>query len=141
VAYTSHNEKTGEGTDLFVQAFPATGIAHQLRVERLANAPSSTPHKPVWSHDGRELFYVPRLGGFEVVRVQTTPVFSFGPPVALPRPFSPGAPTFRTLFDLMADGRFVGVVPVGAPEDLATATPGIQVVLDWFDELHEKVPL
>jgi hypothetical protein len=32
------------------------------------------------------------------------------------------------------------MIPVGTPDDAATAAPGIQVVLDWFDELEEKVP-
>ena len=40
---------------------------------------------------------------------------------------------------MMSDGRFVGMIPLGPPDDAATSGPGIQVVLDWFDELHEKV--
>jgi hypothetical protein len=140
VAYAAEEGMIGDGTALYVQPFPATGARHRLHVNESRDIPNATPHKPVWSRDGRELFYVPRLGGFEVVRVMTSPTFSFGPPASVPRPFAPGAPRFRTLFDMMADGRFIAMIPVGQPDDAATSGPGIQVVLDWFDELQEKVP-
>jgi len=140
VVYAAEEGTIGDGTAIYVQPFPATGAKYRLHVAESRDLPNSTPHKPLWSRDGRELFYVPRLGGFEVVRVITHPTFSFGPPTPLPRTFAPGAPRFRTLFDMMSDGRFVGIVPVGQPEDAATSRPGIQVVLDWFDELQEKVP-
>jgi Tol biopolymer transport system component len=141
VAYATEEEMIGDGTALYVQPFPATGVRHRLHVNESPDIPNTTPHKPVWSRDGRELFYVPRLGGFEVVRIMTSPTFSFGPPMPVPRPFAPGAPRFRTLFDMMSDGRFVAMIPVGQPEDAATSGPGIQVVLDWFDELQDKVPI
>jgi eukaryotic-like serine/threonine-protein kinase len=141
IAYTRHNDVNGERTDIFVQPFPATGVTHRLSVTNPANAPSATPHKPVWSPDGRELFYVPRLGGFEVVRVVTAPQFAFGPATPVKRQFTPGAPTFRAMFDMMPDGRFIGVVPLGGNDNVANNNPGIQVVLDWFDELQTKVPL
>jgi hypothetical protein len=139
VAYAVEEGMVGDGTAIYVQPFPVTGAKHRLRVKESRDIPNSTPHKPLWS-PGRELFYVPRLGGFEVVRVFTSPVFGFGAPAPLPRPFAPGAPRFCTLFDVMSDGRFVAMNPVGAPADAATSGPGIQVVLDWFDELQEKVP-
>lgn len=140
VAYAAEEGMVGDGTALYVEPFPATGVRHRLQLDASRDMPNNTPHKPVWSRDGRELFYVPRLGGFEVVRVTTSPTFSFGPPTSAPRPFAPGAPRSRPLFDMMADGRFVGVIPVGQPEDAANPGPGIQVVLDWFDELQERVP-
>jgi hypothetical protein len=80
-------------------------------------------------------------GGFEVVRVVTAPTFAFGPAAPVKRQFTPGAPTFRAMFDMMADGRFIGVVPLGGNENIANNNPGIQVVLGWFDELQAKVPL
>jgi Tol biopolymer transport system component len=141
IAYTTHDVANGTRTDIFVQPFPATGVTHRLPVANLPNAPTSTPHKPTWSPDGRELFYVPRLGGFEVAPVVTAPRFAFGPATPVQRQFATGAPTFRALFDMMPDGRFIGVVPLEGNDSVANNNPGIQVVLDWFDELQAKVPM
>jgi eukaryotic-like serine/threonine-protein kinase len=141
IAYTTHDVANGTRTDIFVQPFPATGVTHRLPVANPPNAPTSTPHKPSWSPDGRELFYVPRLGAFEVVPIVTEPTFAFGPATPVKRQFTPGAPTFRALFDMMPDGRFIGVVPLEGNDSVANNNPGIQVVLDWFDELNSRVPL
>ena len=73
--------------------------------------------------------------------VVTAPTFAFGPATLVKRQFTPGAPTFRAMFDVMVDGRFIGVVPLEGNENVANNNPGIQVVLDWFDELQAKVPL
>jgi hypothetical protein len=96
-------------------------------------------HKPVWSPDGRELLYVPRLGGFEAVGVTTRPAFAFGHAVTVPRKFNPGAPTVRALYDITPQGRFVGVVPVGDSGAIYSA-PQIEVVLNWLTELGRLVP-
>lgn len=99
-----------------------------------AHAGSSRPHKPTWSPDGKELFYIPRLGDFEAASVTTKPTFAFGNAVTVPRPFQPGAPNSRTLYDVMPDGRFVGLIPVGQIEPIYRA-PQIQVILNGLEEL------
>jgi Tol biopolymer transport system component len=134
VAYATM-EQGKPGTTIYVQPFPATGAKYELFVKA---SNSNTPHKPRWSPDGKELFYVPRLGGFEAVTVTTTPTFAFGNAVTVPRPFQPGAPNSRTLYDIMPDGRFVGLVTVGQTDPTYTA-PHIQVVLNWFEEL-KRIP-
>jgi serine/threonine-protein kinase len=132
VAYTS----TVQGAPtLYVQPFPATGAKYQLFAK-----PTDVPHAAVWSPDGKELFYVPRLGGFEVVSIRTQPTFAFGTAVALPRPFQPGPPNSRTLYDITPSGRFVGLIPEGRTEAVTPITPQIEVVLNWFEELKARVP-
>ena len=61
--------------------------------------PNFNAHKPAWSADGTELFYVPRIGEFEVVPIITRPTFEFGNPVVVPRPFTPGGPNMLPLYD------------------------------------------
>jgi hypothetical protein len=62
--------------------------------------------------------------------------------VRVPRPFAPGAPNGRTLFDMMPNGKFLGLIPEGQ----STATPNlntssqINVVLNWAEELQSRVP-
>ena len=126
----------GTSSTIFVEPFPSTGAKYQLVVQ----GPPSTAHKPVWAPDGRELLYVPRLGGFEAVSVTMRPAFAFGYAVPVPRKFNPGAPPVRALYDITPDGRFVGVIPVGDSGAIYSA-PQIEVVLNWFEELRRLVPL
>jgi len=43
-------------------------------------------------------------------------------------------------YDLMPDGRMLGVVSAGQSQPAGPTTPQIQVVLDWFEELKARVP-
>ena len=95
-------------------------------------------HKPVWSPDGRELFYIPRLGGFEATPVTTRLGLAFGSAVTLSRAFNPGAPNVRAIYDILPQGTFVGVIPVGDSNPIYSA-PSIQLVLNWFEELRARV--
>ena len=126
----------GMPSTIVVEPFPSTGAKYQLVVQ----GPPSVAHKPVWSPDGRELLYVPRLGGFEAVSVTMRPAFAFGYAVPVPRKFNPGAPPVRALYDITPDGRFVGVVPVGDSGAIYSAAQ-IEVVLNWLEELKRLVPL
>ena len=121
---------------VFVEPFPPTGVRYQLPVQGRGEAGGA--HKPVWSRDGRELFYVPRLGGFESAPVTAQPVFAFGPAVVVPRPFSPGAPNYRALYDVLPQRGFVGLNPVGDTAPIYSA-PTIQIVLNWFEEVKARV--
>jgi Tol biopolymer transport system component len=125
----------GMPSTISVEPFPPTGARYQLVVP----GPPSMVHKPMWSSNGRELLYVPRLGGFEAVRVTTQPTFGFGNATPLTRKFNPGAPSFRALYDVTPDDRFVGLIPVGDSAPIYSA-PTIQVVLNWFEELRLRVP-
>ena len=130
VAYASTVE--GRTTTIFVQPFPATGAKYQVPMSGAGNQ-----HQPLWSRDGKELFYNPRPGGFEVVSVTTSPTFVFGNPVAIRRPFPAAGPTLPRAYDITPDGRFVAAVAAG-PD--ATLTPRIEMVLNWFEELKQRVP-
>jgi hypothetical protein len=117
-------------TSLFVQPFPPTGAMHELSTNDI-----DSPHDPVWSHDGKELFYNPRPRGFEAVTVNTAETFTFGRPVPLPRPFQLSPPESRRMYDIMPDSRFLGLIWPGY------GTPSqVNVVLNWFDELAIKAP-
>jgi serine/threonine-protein kinase len=136
VAYTVR-EPSAAGTVIHVRSFPATTARYQLP----AKGPNFTPHKPAWSPDGSELFYVPRIGEFEVVPIASRPAaFAFGNPAVVPRPFAPGAPNLPTLYDVAPDGRFIGLVQQGQSESFTRQPSRIRVVLNWFDELEAAVP-
>jgi hypothetical protein len=83
---------------------------------------------PLWSRDGRELFYVGR--GLMAVDIQTNPTLRAGRPHALPS----GGGNFGQLWDVAPDGkRFLTAKP-------STAVEPTQVVVNWFDELRRKAP-
>jgi len=132
VAYTSNE---GGKWTIEVQPFPPTGAKHQLFAKG-----QDDPHHPLWSVDGKELFYTARPGGFASVRIAQP--FSLGDPHDVPwwggpgtRPFYVGPPVSRRAFDMMPDGRFLATILGAGGQTGAGPAPHIEVVLNWFEEL------
>jgi Tol biopolymer transport system component len=112
---------------MVVEPFPVTGTKRPMGISI----------HPVWSHDGKEIMSQPPGGGWAVQAITMKPNFAFGPV----KPFSRGGavtegPAGRRNQDIMADGRFLGVVNGG---QTTAGFPQIQVVLNWFEELKAKV--
>ena len=133
VAYSS--TETGANR-VYVQPFPATGAKYQLYAKE-----GDGGHHILWSPDGKELFYNPRPGAYEAVPVTTQPTFSFGNPIAVPRPFVSGPPQTRRPFDMTRGGKFVALAMPGQSEPGTSPTVEILVVLNWFEELKQRVPV
>ena len=86
---------------------------------------------------------MPAPGRFSVVAVKTAPIFTVTSPVEVPRGFGSAGPTDQRTFDIMPDGRIVGVVTAGQNQNGSPAQTQVQqihVVLNWFEELKSKVP-
>ncbi|MEO6212060.1 MAG: protein kinase [Vicinamibacterales bacterium] len=129
VAYQIGVAGMGEGTT-YVQPFPPTGTKYEI----------ARGGRPLWSRDGTELFFVPAPTQFMVVNVRTAPSFAITSPVAVPRGFGIAAPAIPRTFDIMRDGRIVGVgTPAQGPGGSAAAS--VIVVLNWFEELKAKAPV
>ncbi len=99
---------------------------------------------PLWSRDGRELFYLTRPEGTRrlmVVPVQTNPTFApENPQELIEWPYSPAAEG-RT-DDVSPDGqRFLAVNTIPLEADGDVSPPQINIVLNWFEELKERVPV
>ncbi|HSG63552.1 MAG TPA: hypothetical protein VLD39_01060, partial [Gammaproteobacteria bacterium] len=130
VAYES--DESGR-TEIYVRPFPDVNAG---RWQVSANGGS----EPLWSRDGRELFY--RNGTvLMVVAVETSSTFSAGNPEILfeGRYFGGvgGAPQGGRAYDVSPDGqRFLMIKPVGT----STAAPRIVIVENWFEELERLVP-
>ena len=87
---------------------------------------------PLFSRDGRELFYL-APGKMMSARVIEGRTFSTAAPEEL---FSTGdyvIPGIGRTFDVAADGRFLMMKPVGRPD------PEIRIVFNWFDEVAARV--
>jgi Tol biopolymer transport system component len=131
VAYASSSERGR--TTVQVQPFPATGAKYTLSARGF-----DAPHAVTWSPDG-ELFYDPRPGGFESVRVTTKPAFAFGEPVATSRPFLSSPPEARRRYDITPSGEFLAIIAGRSRGSAGAPAPQVQVVLNWFQELQQRM--
>jgi serine/threonine-protein kinase len=101
--------------------------------------------EPVWSRNGRELFYL-QENKMIAVAVKAGQEFSFSPPVTLfDRPYwhSEDPTGFSPVggYDVAADGRFLMIPIPGGESDRALApATGIVVVQNWVEELKQKLP-
>jgi serine/threonine-protein kinase len=146
VAYESRTNLLRSGAvpngAIYVQPFPATGSIYQLP----AIEPGGYRH-PRWSPDGKALFFF--IGGnirLRVVRVKTQPDFVFGNAESVPRPtyWRDNASDDSTQWDVLPDGeRFLIDADAGTlgQSDTVGSAPQIQVVLNWFEELKQRVPV
>jgi eukaryotic-like serine/threonine-protein kinase len=112
-----------------VQPYPGPGGKWQISTE------GGT--EPVWNPNGRELFY--RSGDKMVaVEIATQPGFVAGTPRTLFEGHYAMAPVTFPNYDVSPDGqRFLMLKPV---EQAESASTQINVVLNWFEELKQKVP-
>jgi Tol biopolymer transport system component len=120
---------------VFVQPFPATGEQHQAPKRAI-------DFHPLWAPDGKSIFYVPSAARSTVaVPITTHPAVAFGTPVELSRAPKPLllAPDVRG-YDVLPDGRFIGVVPVSADGSASAPFTEFRVVLNWFEELNRLAP-
>jgi serine/threonine-protein kinase len=136
VAY--HSDETGRDA-IYIQPFPATGAKYQIPKNDLIQF----DHHPVWSSDGKEIFYIPAQGALAAVSVTTQPSFAFGNAVPVPRTFltENSSPSNERNYDLTPDGKIVGAVQASEQSETGTQTAReIRVVLNWFEELKARVP-
>ncbi len=128
LAYVSNEQGANE---VFVRPFPnVTGGKWQLS--------SGGGSAPLWSHSGRELFYVAN-GKMQVVRVNPGATFSSEPPRALfaiPSQVRAGSLASRTFAIAPDDQRFL-MVRDNNWADMA-GTPKLVVVQNFFEELQAK---
>ena len=113
--------------EVFVRPFP------NVNVERIQISSNGGQH-PLWSRDGRELFYIAADGKMMAVPVQLRPSFDRKRPVEL----FPAGHFFVNVarnYDLSPDGNgFVMVKNAGV-----AARQSIVVVSNWFEELRTKM--
>ena len=129
IAYES--DESGQ-IEIFLRPFPDVGA----RREKISIDGGRYPR---WGRQGSgELFYVDLDGAMMAASVQLSPSLELGRVTKLfdgvrPPSFVSGNP-----YDISpVDGRFLVVANVAAPGESTT----ISVVLNWFEELRELVPL
>lgn len=135
LAYMSTSDFGIANTEVFVQPFPPTGSVYQISPD--------VGRTPAWSHDGKQLFFhQSTTNRLFAVDVRADQAFSFGKPEPLPIEGTIH-PQMQRNYDVTADGqRFLLVLPAtGGPEGGRRFTPQLSVVLHWFEELKQRVPV
>jgi Tol biopolymer transport system component len=128
IAYSSNEESN---FSVYVQPYPPTGAKYKISTKGGGDS-------PLWSHDGKQLVFSSGTG-LKFVDVQTKPAFSFSEPKSLPITIenTQGRP-----YDISQDGKTF-LVMQRPGETASSEKPALQinVVLNWFRELQERVPV
>jgi serine/threonine-protein kinase len=128
LAYTSDESDQSE---VYVRPFPEVNKSKW-------QVSTSGGHSPLWSPDGRELFY--RNGDETMaVRVETEPIFKPGKPTVLFRGAYFKALGSLTAWDISPDGKRFLIVKEAKPT-AAEVPRKINIVVNWFEELKQRVP-
>ena len=97
--------------------------------------------RPLWNKNGHEIFYYLPPGTMMSVPVETGASFKAG----TPRVLFKGeyvAPVNRTQYSVTPDGgRFLMIKDAGAKPDSAALPQQINIVLNWIEELKQRVPV
>ena len=135
MAYVSNESGKSE---VYVRAFPEV---NKGRWQVSINGGVS----PLWSPDGRELFYLNEAdGSVTSVAVETAPVFKPGTPKKLfsRTAYFGGRDTPGTPWDIHPDGkRFLMMRLPGATPAAPAGPLKINIVLNWLEELKQRVPV
>jgi serine/threonine-protein kinase len=122
----------GSGTnEVYVRAFPNVESGGVWQISTAGGT------RPAWSRNGRELFYLDPNGAMTVVPVQTSPTFSPGKPKKLFDANWWSAQSGRT-YDVSVDGQLF--LAIKDPSEQGSALSTFNVVLNWTDELKQKLP-
>jgi serine/threonine-protein kinase len=130
LAYNS-DELSPSQPEVYVRSFPDVDSGGKWQVS------SGGGRYPLWSPNGRELFYV-SPDGVMAVSVETDRTFRRGRPQRL---FSG---PYLGCWDISSDGKRFLMLKSSASRDSASEAIGphkINIVLNWFEELKEQVPV
>ena len=123
--------------DIYVKPFPPTGSRRRISQDG--------GYWPLWSPEGSELLYRPRAdsGGITLrsVDIVTEPAFGFSNEQTLPVEGFNVVAYYRD-YDISPDGeQLLMVFPADQPDSGEPARLKINVVLNWFEDLKERVPV
>ena len=132
--WVAYESDASGASEVYVRPFPDVDAAlHQISTNGGAS--------PLWAPDGSELFYADD-GRLLAVPVQTAPTFSRGTPMVVIEGDYRLADLLDRRYDIDPSGeRFLMLKFDGGPGTDGRSLPSLTFVLDWFEELKERVPL
>jgi len=125
IAYVS--DESGR-FEIYVRPYPGPGEKLPISI--------GGGNEPMWRRDGRQLFY--RVGdSMMAVDIQTSPTVSAGKPKKLFEKSYERSNALWANYDVAPDGQHLLMVRRDVP---STPVTHINVVLNWIDELKQKLP-
>jgi serine/threonine-protein kinase len=129
------SDETGH-FEVYVRPYPQAYSGGRWQIS------SEGGRQPMWSHDGRELYYRDFDGALWAVPVELNPTFAPGAAVRLfPDHGYAGRGSLMSArtYDLSPDGKRFLMIKV-APDPPEASASALVVVLNWFEELQRAVP-
>ena len=127
--WLAYNSNESGRDEVYVQPFPGPGGKIQISI--------GGGNNPRWNRNGRELFYRNGTKVF-VVSVVMHPSFSASKPTLLfDGPYVTGSGGAFFTYDVSPDGQHFLMIKASEQPQPATQ---INVFLNWFEELKQKVP-
>ena len=127
--WLAYRAGTPFGGTVFVRPFPVTPGQYQI----------AAGGHPVWSRDGKQLILETGPNTAATVNITTGRSFAFSSPTTVPKGLN-GAPGGPSRWDILPDGRLVGIAAAVQNQTGASAAPQIQVVLNWFEDVKQRAP-
>ena len=124
--YFAYESNESGREEVYVQRFPELGDKRQISNEGGV--------QPIWSRDGRKLFYRSSTHVM-AVEVSSGPPFDVSAPEPLVEDTFLNAAGAHTYYDVMPDGNLIMLQAEGAREGTY-----VNVVVNWFQELEARVP-
>jgi serine/threonine-protein kinase len=134
--YMAYASDESARTEVYVRPFPDVNKGKW-------QVSTSSGNMPLWSPDGRELFYLTLENSVMAVAVETKPTFSLGTPKALFRSTCVGNIVGEgTAWDISPDGkRFLMIKPPATTPSAEGGPRKINIVLNWVEELKQRPPV
>jgi hypothetical protein len=132
LAYQSSGAGRGE---VYVRPFPITATKYSIH-----SGSAYGDRHPLWARDGKKLSFATGPTSQAEVNVSTQSGFAFSSPMQVPRGGMIGTPGGPRDYDILPDGRFLGIIAAGQAQSGGSA-PQIEVVLNWFEDLKQRVPV
>jgi Tol biopolymer transport system component len=129
IAYQLTSDESN-ALSIWVRPFPLTEAMYRI----------GAGVNPFWSIDGQTLYFNQR-GQLVAVTVTTHPTFAFSTPkeLALGRlGYTERGPIGRNI-DILPDGHFVGVISAGQLGTDSISVQQINVVLNWFEDIRQRL--
>ena len=132
--YLAYQSSDSKGYQVYVRPFPDVESG-------LWQVSMSGGTRPVWARNGRELFYLDATNTLTAVPVTTSgSTFTAGQPAKVfdakyATPFPPRS------YDVSPDGQRFLMMKDSASGDSASTPASMVVVLNWHEELKQRVPI
>jgi serine/threonine protein kinase len=133
--WMAYESVVGDQTNVWVRPFP------NVNDGRWQVSPDGGS-QPLWSRNGKELFFRDPSGALMSVPVQGQWPLAIGAPAKiLEGAYVNSIPTYAgRLYDVAPDGRRFLMLKQSGPRGQTSAPRGVTIVQNWFEELKQRVP-